>query len=902
LHHLGYCPRLVQGSPYHPRRFFAVANVPLRKILGLNQQTYQRLKLALNLNLRRQIFIAVCDDLVLRDRLATQLQNELNQSPSLELAGLDASRIPATVQHYPRLVSVQLSLEDPNPLIQVAQWLNQSPPPIVGRYSVDMPAFQILGIEHLTRQPPAVQRLFLTHLQTIERHLPLLDLSLLFWTTQPWFHTLSQSVPEFWRCRTGVFEFIGDPTPLTVTLPERFGAQSSRLDPIGETVPPLDYSANSYSANDYSANDYSNEQNGWNDSSEAIEADPTDAAAETEEGNPQLAENPWLSLLHEEQLDRVLADAENGLDEAFILDDPDSNPWLQEEGLQEEGLQDEATSGDVTQPHSLLPEDLAAELVAELANGDVPDNPLLAWVEQFVQEQEATQEQAAAIESPSTTEPPETADNPWLPLGEDLNQLYETTEESVATNGAQPPTGLDQASPASPLSSSSPLPSTGAIDAGAAPPSPSGQTSHVGIYLPDGLPDADRIQRILQHIEELHQQNASPAVLADAYRSVGNLFRDRVEQGEASPQNLSVAIQAYEQVLLRLPEVSPLWVDILNDLGNLYWMTSRLLPNSQGLAYLQQGIQAYQLAITKIDSQTQAQTYPMVQNNLGAAYADLARHDNPVNNLELSVQAYREALRYRTPDSDPLRYASTQNNLGTTYWNLAQYKEQKTNLKAAITAYSEALRYYNPAQEPLNYAMIQNNLGTAYWNLAQHEPQEDWLSLAVSAYQMALKYRTLEATPAAHAATQNNLGTAYWHIANQTDRPQERLDNLRQAIGSYEASLQAAAYLQQQSNPVMLNFDVFATHNNLGLAHYQLATDSQNGLTTPEQTAHLEAAIHHHVLALQGWSEQANLRQTAFNCIVQTIRAAYNQQGLAGQSLLLSKVPGDLLPEILPKL
>ncbi|WAL59145.1 tetratricopeptide repeat protein [Thermocoleostomius sinensis] len=866
-----------------------MANVPLRKILGLNQQTYQRLKLALDLNLRRQIFIAVCDDLVLRDRLATQLQTELNQAPALELAGVDASRLPSAVQHYPRLVSVQLSLEDPNPLIQVAQWLNQSPPPIIGRSAMEMPAFQILGIEHLTRQSPAVQRLFLTHLQTIERHLPLLDLSLLFWITQPWFHTVSQSVPEFWRCRTGVFEFIGDPTPLTITLPERFGAQSSRLDPSSETVPPLEYAVR-----DPVIHERGDEQNAGNHAAAAIETPPTDAATPTKEDSPELAENPWLTLLHDEQLDRVLADAEDGLDATFTLDDLESNPWLQAEGLG-----DETSAIDATQSHSLLPEDLAAELVAELTNGDVPDNPLLAWVEQFIQHQEDIQDQATPIESPSksqspsSAEPPATADNPWLPLGENLNQLYETTDDpDLAQPASEPPMATNGASPTVGQTSS----------AATAQPPLSELPTHVGIHLPDGLPDADRIQRILQHIEELHQRNASSTVLIDAYRSVGNLFRDRVEQGDATPQNLSIAIQAYEQVLVRLPEVSPLWVDILNDLGNLYWMTSRLLPTSQGLAYLQQGIQAYQLAITKIDPQTQAQTYPMVQNNLGAAYADLARHDNPVDNLELSVQSYREALRYRTPESDPLRYASTQNNLGTTYWNLAQYKEQKANLKLAITAYSEALQYYNPDQEPLNYAMIQNNLGTAYWNLAQHEPHEDWLSLAVSAYQMALTYRTREAVPAAHAATQNNLGTAYWHLANQTDHPQERLDHLQHAIVAYEASLQAAAYLQQQSNAIMLNFDLFATHNNLGLAHYQFATDSMNGLSTTEQTTHLEAAILHHVLALQGWAEQPNLRQTAFNCIVQTIRAAYNQQGLAGQSLMLSKVPGDLLPEILPKL
>jgi hypothetical protein len=55
----------------------SVTDRPAQQLLGLNQSTYDRLKTALSLDLRRQIFIAVCDDLPLRDRLAIQLQTEL---------------------------------------------------------------------------------------------------------------------------------------------------------------------------------------------------------------------------------------------------------------------------------------------------------------------------------------------------------------------------------------------------------------------------------------------------------------------------------------------------------------------------------------------------------------------------------------------------------------------------------------------------------------------------------------------------------------------------------------------------------------------------------------------------------------------------------------------------------
>ena len=412
---------------------------------------------------------------------------------------------------------------------------------------------------------------------------------------------------------------------------------------------------------------------------------------------------------------------------------------------------------------------------------------------------------------------------------------------------------------------------------------------------------------LVQEIQRLHQEQAPANAIATAYCTLGNLYRDQVEQGNGLVQHMAIAIQAYEQALHYLPETSALWIDVLNDLGNLYWMLSRTMPSTQeALPYLQRGLQAYQLALNKINPQSQPQSYPMLQNNLGAAYADLARYQDPAESLRLSVEAYLQALRYRSPETDPLRYASTQNNLGTTYWNLAQHQQPQVNLKQAIAAYSEALRFYDPAKEPLNYAMIQNNMGTAYWNLAQYDRPRDWLALSLAAYRMALKYRTLETAPIAYAATQNNIGTAYWHMANHAEDAVTRVDYLNQAIAAYEATLEAANQLQQEptqaQNMPLLNFDLIATQNNLGLAHYQVATDSQAKLTSDQQSHHLSAALIHHLQALQAWSQSPELRQTALARVIETLRAFYNQLGLTGQNRAMSMIPGQLLPEILPRL
>jgi len=729
-----------------------VTDISSRKILGQNQLTYQRLKVSLSLNLRRQIFVAVCDDLLLRDRLATQLHTELAKSK-------------AEPRRYPRLVSLSLNLNDPNPIVQIAQWLRQNPPPASARRTAPMPAFQIMGVEQLTRQSAATQRLFFTHLQSIEHSLPLLESSLLIWTTQPWFRALPQSAPDFWHCRTGIFEFVGDPTPLQNSGTWEIGTSGSNIRLGG--LPQHDSQADRPNEPDSAraitrSDDRSNLERRWNPSLERSLED------DSEESAPGSA--------------------------PIVITIPAKAPAV---------------------AASRFPTAVAVQVAADQDRGGGSSSAIALLA---LEEEEAT-----------------------LAVSAKQVELL-------------------------------PLP---------------------------------------QQIELLKQRN-SPELLVEAYRNFGNLYRDRIEQGDASPENITTAIQAYEKILPLLPENSTLWVDILNDLGSLYWMLSRTpFDLTIALHHLKKGILAYQLALTKVDLAAQAEVYPMVQCNLGAAYTDLARYQDPAQNLGLAIRSYQEALRLRGAEVDPHRYASTQNNLGTTYWNLAQHQEPEVNLKSAIAAYSEALGHYDPTEEPLNYAMIQNNLGTAYWNLAQcnltaGDRPQDWLEMAVTAYQLALQYRTVQAAPTAFAATQNNLGTAYWHIANQADSPAEKLDSLRQAIVAYEATLEAAEILaKQQNNPAMpatLSFDLFATSNNLGLAYYQVATDSKAGLDGVMQSAYLESAMRHHVKAYQGWTPRPELQQTAFSCMVQTCRAFYSQLGIVGQNLALSLIPGQLLPEVLPKL
>jgi tetratricopeptide (TPR) repeat protein len=723
-----------------------------------NRQVYHRLKLALSLGLRRQLFLAVCDDLQLRNQVAARLHSTLAYPVGQVLYqpqdGQEATSTPA----YPRLVTLRLNLNEPNPISQINQWLANYPPPIVGASKdnpgrpLPVPTFQIVGVEQLTKQPVAVQRLFLHHLRLSEESLSseessgFLESSVLLWISRPWLSAIGQSAPQFWRWRTGVFTFAGEPTPArNLNYPERF--PSSRNLDLGKL-----------------------EESSFNES--AIEAKPK--AAPTTDA--KLEENTAVSLESPvKPVNKVLAIP------------PPPPGFLKTETK----LPDPSQASEITSP-------------------------------------------SASLSSLSH-------------INKELSELV------IATINTKISQEEDDWQP----------------------------------------------QQLLLEIEELHLKQAAKQDLAVAYHQLGNAYRLRIEQGHSTLENLMVAILAYQEAIA-YDEASPQLPDILNDLGTLYWMLYRTPPNVEaGQNYIEQGIEFYQLALKMISPQTHPETYARVQNNLGTAYGDLAKFSNPAENWQQAVAAYTEALRYRSAEMDTLKYAACQNNLGTAYWHLGQYNQPVVHLKKAIAAYNQALAHYNPEQEPLKYGMIQNNIGTAYWNLAQYEQPAENLQQAIDVYCEALKYRTAANVPSACAATQNNLATAYWHLANL---PQTTKDSKQKLLKLSIIAYEEAIALANSLNGIPLSFDLFAAHNNLGLAHYQLVTDSSFNADKPTRSHHLEVALDHHLQALNGLSKQPEAYQMTFAYIVKTIRAFHNELGIQGQNIALSKVPGHLLPEILSKL
>lgn len=390
-------------------------------------------------------------------------------------------------------------------------------------------------------------------------------------------------------------------------------------------------------------------------------------------------------------------------------------------------------------------------------------------------------------------------------------------------------------------------------------------------------------------------------------------YRQRLAEGDTSITTLNQAIQTSETILRQTSEIS---AEHLNDLGNFYWMRSRQRPSRQQpiqtpAAQVHQPIQDlicalqhYEQALTKIgDPQTAPQTYAMIQNNLGAAYGDMAQHDDPVANLQRAIQAYETSLQYRTAQGEPRKYSATQNNLGTAHWHLSQHQEPALNLRNAIAAYTKAGQVYEQQADWPNWAMLQNNLGTTYWQLAQHSQEPEHLSAAIAAYHNSLKHRTADSAPAAYAATQNNIAAAHWHFASTMGQTNTQVQGaLEDAIAAYSEAAKIAHQLSLQEPPIFVSFDFLAAYHNLGVVHYQLATDIHFELPAGDQQEHLYHAVEAYGQALQLLATDSDSFEATLVGVVQTVRACYERGGITSQNSALSRIPSSLLPYVLPQL
>ncbi|MEM8611579.1 MAG: tetratricopeptide repeat protein [Cyanobacteria bacterium P01_H01_bin.105] len=403
--------------------------------------------------------------------------------------------------------------------------------------------------------------------------------------------------------------------------------------------------------------------------------------------------------------------------------------------------------------------------------------------------------------------------------------------------------------------------------------------------------DVTTLENPLQTLAQLESQGATPAEITQAYRALGNHYRDRIEAGEMTPNLITAAIETFDLYLHWLPTDDAQRAAGLNDLGTLHWLKAQhQSERSMLIEGMNRSAELYKQGLSvEADSETTGRLY----SNLGAVYSALANYDNSVPYLQEAVSAYRQALPFCSIDTNPADYGTLQNSLGSVYWKLAYYEQPKTHLHSAIAAYSEALKCHQSETSPLDYAAVQNNLGIAYWSLSRHERPIFLLKRAVAAYRDALNYRTPTTEPAACASTYNNLGTAFWELANHPDAPADPEGRYQQnAIIAYEAALKASELAPS-------GLDLASIRHCLGSIYDKLARTADNQYVI---VGNLERALVHYVAAIKQTPKTAATYEPIFKALVRNVSTHYELLGLEGQQQALHQLPAEILPEVMLKL
>ncbi len=760
--------------------------------LGHNQEAYQELRLALQLNLRRQLLLAICDDAALQEQLAQRLEANLSPLPDTVPVAPDVRARQLT------LVTLRLSGDRPDLVREVLLWLKQQRR-LPGSLPTT-PVFQIVGIDQLTRQSPTVQNRFLGSLIRVDALLTQLDCRLVVWVPRPWLGKIRQSVPGFWRSRSGLFEFVGEPSFPSIPPPKTDSLPAQR----GSTV---------------------------------------------------AAPDLWQVLRDDlSTFERPVAQT--------AAPGPPLPPTLEN-----------------TDPENTGPEETAAQ------------RPPLNLPTLLGRDLTETSNNLGRLDSSETRDP-----QGYAALEQ---KVFSSVIPPVGATAAETLAALQQAKPAP----AEPKPDTPPNISAASPPDRSSVLRQgSALKLPPDLAQDAELVNLWRYVQGLVDQQAGPLTLARAYLALGQLGRDRVAGEAADPSLLEFATAVYDRAIAGLPEGSTDWCDALNDLASLYWLQGQHPATADPAPWLRRSVSTYEQALKGGQSTIPADTLGRIYGNLGTVYGLLAGLDDPASCLAQAVEAYENALKHSLAERSPIDYANLQNSLGAIHWRLAQHNQPQHNLARAITAYSEALAHREAQAAPLEYAMIQNNLGIAYWSLAQHQQPVVLLEQAIAAYQSALQYRTVAVAPAGCAATANNLGTAYWDLAQQSAVADERrLTTLEQAIAAYETALTAAEAALQASPPPALGFDLWATCHSTGVVHDQLAQALPAHQSEARQR-HLDMALNHYLLAYQGWHDQPQQMEVLTTALVYNAHLNFEIFGMAGQQTVLSKLPGELLPQVLRRL
>ena len=616
----------------------AVSVLPLNSqvLPGHNQETYQRLQAAVQMTPPHQIWLATCDDLPLQRRLAATLEESI-QPPD---ATIDTQRL--------------LDIQQPNLVQQLQRWLLQSSTGLP-------PLFQILGIEQLTNCSSDTQYQFLRSLHQLQPLWPQFKVSILLWMPRPWLKQIRREVPNLSRW---VFEFMGEPTPITAIAHQpdfQVAFSTVREWQFLGQEPPVD--------------------------SPVPHSPPTDPPAVATPPVPPAASTPAPSKVNDDANNLDLSAFTETLwhqlqDDLSDFESSSENAGLSEAEVQTAEVMTETAEPQLPPTELPKPAELPSEVVRDERSQSVMPPPAAASV---------------LTEGPSDVVAPPPVDQHRLPdwaLAFELRDRVQSGAHSAPTleTAIQVYESLQPEQPAIPQRTEV------LNDLGSRYWLWAQQSTAIEEYFQRLTKSSEIYETALSPISD----QTAPDVLNRLHSNLGSVY-SLLATHQAPSHYLDQAVRAFHRALQYAPvETMPEEYTLLQThLGTAYWSLSQ---HSQEATHLHRAIAAYQEALQQAQPQPVPQLYAQLQNNLGIALWSLARHERPVFLLEQAIGAYRTALAYRTREADKLGYAATQNNLGTAYWDLGGHREanspaQQQAWRQAIIAYEAAIATVEPTPD-----------------------------------------------------------------------------------------------------------------------------------------------------------------------------------------------------------
>lgn len=146
---------------------------------------------------------------------------------------------------------------------------------------------------------------------------------------------------------------------------------------------------------------------------------------------------------------------------------------------------------------------------------------------------------------------------------------------------------------------------------------------------------------------------------------------------------------------------------------------------------LVEAVNWYQEALREgITIESRAETFALVQNNLGLAYISMPMTSaGDKIRLAVAVQSFREALKVYTREDHPDQWSSAMLNMANALQYLPSSHPQE-NLIEAVNAYEELLAVRNKAIDPVGHARLLANQANALAHLGMFTPAIEKLTEA----------------------------------------------------------------------------------------------------------------------------------------------------------------------------